>query len=196
VIDVAKAVIGTTESGWFGFLKTSDVYDSDRVEADRELIRRFYAKNGFADARVTSAVGAYDSAQQGIVLSFTLDEGERYRMGAVEVESHIPALDAAALRFIGCHEAHRLAAEDDGAAMPGIPNLPDDSAHECDTDLFGQIVTYNYRIRQARHRFAGETGTDDEGPPDSRSIGGGRLVLGRVGCCIGPKRRSMRGPRF
>jgi outer membrane protein insertion porin family len=93
-----KAVIATTESGWFGFLKTSDVYDSDRVEADRELIRRFYAKNGFADVRVTSAVGAYVPAQQEIDLTFTLDEGDRYRLGAVEVDSHVPTLEGAALR--------------------------------------------------------------------------------------------------
>ena len=46
-----QAIITTTRSGWFAFLKTSDVYDPDRVEADRELIRRFYAKNGYADAR-------------------------------------------------------------------------------------------------------------------------------------------------
>jgi outer membrane protein insertion porin family len=95
-----KAVIATTESGWFAFLKTSDVYDSDRVEADRELIRRFYAKNGFADARVTSAVGAYDPAQQGVVLSFTLEEGDRYRFGAIEVASHVATLDAVPLRSL------------------------------------------------------------------------------------------------
>jgi outer membrane protein insertion porin family len=93
-----KAVIATTESGWFGFLKTSDVYDPDRVEADRELIRRFYAKNGFADVRVASAIGTYDAAQQGVVLSFTLEEGDRYRFGAIDVESHIAELDVATLR--------------------------------------------------------------------------------------------------
>src|SRR5215470_10708885 len=75
-----KAMIKTSESGWFAFLKTSDTYDPDRVQADRELIRRFYAKNGFADARVVSAVGSYDPAQKGITLSFTIEEGERYRL--------------------------------------------------------------------------------------------------------------------
>ena len=93
-----KAIITTTESGWFAFLKTSDVYDPDRVEADRELIRRFYAKNGYADARVTSAVGTYDAAEKGIVLSFALAEGERYRLGAIDVASHVPALDATPLK--------------------------------------------------------------------------------------------------
>jgi outer membrane protein insertion porin family len=92
-----KAVIATTESGWFGFLKTSDVYDADRVQADRELIRRFYAKNGFADARVRSAVGSYDSAQKAVILTFTLEEGASYRFGNIEIVSHVPGLDATAL---------------------------------------------------------------------------------------------------
>src|SRR6267142_7245275 len=42
-----KGVIKTTESGWFGVLKNSDVYDADRIEADADLLRRFYVKNGF-----------------------------------------------------------------------------------------------------------------------------------------------------
>jgi outer membrane protein insertion porin family len=69
-----KAVIATTESGWFSFLKTNDVYDLDRVQADAELIRRFYLKNGFADVRVSAAVGAYEPALKGVVLTFNLDE--------------------------------------------------------------------------------------------------------------------------
>jgi len=93
-----KGVIATTESGWFAFLKTSDVYDADRVEADRELIRRFYAKNGYADARVTSAVGTYDAAEKGVVLNFTIEEGVRYQLGAINVASHVPSLDAAPLQ--------------------------------------------------------------------------------------------------
>src|ERR1700676_1236822 len=44
-----KDVIKTRESNLLSFLGGADVYDPDRVEADRDLIRRFYLKNGFAD---------------------------------------------------------------------------------------------------------------------------------------------------
>ncbi len=94
-----KGVIKTTESGWFGFLKTSDVYDPDRLEIDADLLRRFYLKNGFADAHVSSAA-AYDPAQQGFTVTFTIDEGARYRFGTVDIESRIAALDAAGLRSV------------------------------------------------------------------------------------------------
>jgi outer membrane protein insertion porin family len=92
-----KGVIKTTESGWFGFLKSSDVYDPDRIEIDGDLLHRFYIKNGFADAHV-SASGAYDPAQKGFVVTFTVDEGVRYRFGAIDVASHVATLDGAALR--------------------------------------------------------------------------------------------------
>src|SRR5262249_37728086 len=93
-----KSVIRTSESGWFAFLKTTDTYDADRVQGDRELLRAFYAKSGYADARVTAAVATYDPASKGIVLSFAIDKGSRYRLGVVDIESHVAAVDAAALR--------------------------------------------------------------------------------------------------
>jgi outer membrane protein insertion porin family len=94
-----KAVIKATESGWFGFLKTSDVYDPDRVEMDADLLHRFYLKNGFADAHVAAAA-AYDQAHQGIVVTFTIKEGARYRFGKIDIDSRIAALDPAVLRSV------------------------------------------------------------------------------------------------
>jgi outer membrane protein insertion porin family len=94
-----KGVIKTTESGWLSFLKTSDVYDPDRVENDADLLRRFYLKNGFADVRV-SAAAAYDPAQQGFTLTFTIDEGARYRLGAIEIQSRVATLDGVSLRDV------------------------------------------------------------------------------------------------
>jgi len=94
-----KGVIRTTESGWLGFLKTNDVYDSDRIEVDADLLRRFYVKNGFADAHV-SAAAEYDPAEQGFTLTFTIDEGARYRFGTIDIDSRIGALDAAGFRDV------------------------------------------------------------------------------------------------
>jgi outer membrane protein insertion porin family len=92
-----KGVIKTTESGWFGFLKTTDVYDADRIEADVDLLRRFHAKNGFADVSV-SAAASYDPAQHGFTLTFTIHEGARYRFGAIDIQSRLETLDGSALR--------------------------------------------------------------------------------------------------
>ena len=94
-----KGVIKTSESGWFGFLKTTDVYDPDQIESDRELLHNFYLKNGYADAQVIAANGAYDAALKGFVVTLTVDEGERYRLGTIDIQSHLAAVDGSA--FVG-----------------------------------------------------------------------------------------------
>jgi outer membrane protein insertion porin family len=94
-----KEVIKTTETGLLSFLQTGDIYDPDRIEADRELIRRFYLKHGFIDVRVVSAVGEYDPARRGFVVIFTIEEGEQYRIGSVDVQSTARAIDPSLLRY-------------------------------------------------------------------------------------------------
>jgi outer membrane protein insertion porin family len=81
----------------FGFLQSFDIYDPDRLEADRDLIRRFYVKHGYADVRVVSATGVYDPAQKGFIVTFTIEEGARYKFGKVEIISNVPQVEAAAL---------------------------------------------------------------------------------------------------
>ena len=46
-----RDIISTTQAGWFDFLKGTSIYDPDRMSLDRELLRQYYLKNGYADAR-------------------------------------------------------------------------------------------------------------------------------------------------
>ena len=57
-------VIKTSQTNLLSFLQTSDIYDPDRIEADRELLRRFYLKHGFIDVRIISAVRRIRSCAQ------------------------------------------------------------------------------------------------------------------------------------
>jgi outer membrane protein insertion porin family len=93
-----KDVIKTSQSNWLSFLQTTDIYDPDRIEADRDLLRRFYLKHGYADVRIISAVGEYDPAKKGFIVTFTIDEGSQYRVGTVDVISNVRAIDPAILR--------------------------------------------------------------------------------------------------
>lgn len=95
-----RDIITTTESNFLSFLKSSDVYDPDRLNVDQELLRRFYLKNGFADFRVISAVADFDRDRNAFFITFTLDEGERYKFGVIEVESNVAQVDAASLRTL------------------------------------------------------------------------------------------------
>src|SRR4026207_1097961 len=69
-----KDIIKTSASNLLSFLQTTDIYDADRSEADRDLLRRFYLKHGYADVRIVSAVGEYDPAKKGFIVTFTIDE--------------------------------------------------------------------------------------------------------------------------
>src|SRR5438876_3506306 len=93
-----KDIIKTHESNLLSFLGGGDVYDPDRVEADRDLIRRFYLKHGFADVQVVAALTEYDPERKGFMVTFKIEEGQQYRVGSVEFQSSIATLDPNALR--------------------------------------------------------------------------------------------------
>jgi len=93
-----RDVIKTRESNLLSFLGGNDVYDPDRVEADRDLIRRYYLKHGFADVQVVAALTEYDPERKGFLVTFQIEEGQQYRVGSVDFQSSIPNLDIATLR--------------------------------------------------------------------------------------------------
>ncbi len=93
-----REVITTSQSNFLSFIKTSDVYDPERLQADQELLRRFYLKKGYADFRVVSAIADYDQDSNTFYVTFSLSEGEKYKFGSVEIESDLPDLDPDVLR--------------------------------------------------------------------------------------------------
>jgi outer membrane protein insertion porin family len=93
-----KDIIKTHEANLLSFLGGGDVYDPDRVEADRDLIRRFYLKHGFADVQVVAALTEYDPERKGFLVTFKIEEGQQYRVATVNFQSSISTLDGNALR--------------------------------------------------------------------------------------------------
>ena len=89
--------IFTAEARFWRFWASDDIYDPDRLSVDQESLRRFYLSEGYADFRVVSAVAELTPAGDAFVLTFTVDEGERYKFGAIEVESRLPAIEAETL---------------------------------------------------------------------------------------------------
>ena len=93
-----RSVVSTSEYSWWNFLSNSDRYDPDRLNFDRELLRRFYLKKGYADFRVVSATAELDRDQKDFLITFTVEEGEKYQFGEVEIDSGIAELDPEILR--------------------------------------------------------------------------------------------------
>ena len=92
-----RFVITTTRTNFLSFLKSTNIYDPDRLNLDRELLRQFYLKNGYADARILSATADLDRDGRGFFITFTIEEGERYRFGTIDIESALPSLNISEL---------------------------------------------------------------------------------------------------
>ncbi|MGD9830517.1 MAG: outer membrane protein assembly factor BamA, partial [Hyphomicrobiaceae bacterium] len=93
-----RDVITTTQTSLLSFLKPTNIYDADRVALDRELLRQFYLKNGYADATVISGNAQLDRDGSGFFITFTIEEGPLYNFGAVSFQSSLRSLDTATLR--------------------------------------------------------------------------------------------------
>ncbi len=94
-----RGMMTSSEMNFLSFIKTSDVYDPDRIANDLDIIRRYYLKNGYADFRIVNADARYVETPEdaGWVITVTVDEGEQYTVGAVAVDARVPGVDTGAL---------------------------------------------------------------------------------------------------
>jgi outer membrane protein insertion porin family len=170
-----RDVISTTQAGWFDFLKGTSVYDPDRMNLDRELLRQYYLKNGYADVSVTAANAEIDPAGQGFLITFAIDEGPLYNFGAINIESSLPGVNPDAYRgdlltqsgevydaseIDKTTEKLTLAVADAGYAFARVrPRLTPDTANH--TISISYVVDEGPKIYIERINIIGNTRTKD-----------------------------------
>jgi outer membrane protein insertion porin family len=93
-----RGVVVTKESHFYRFLSTNDNYDPDRLDYDQEQLRKFYRNHGFYDFRIVNTVAELAPDKNGFVITYTIDEGERYKFGKVTVNTQLKKLNGAVLR--------------------------------------------------------------------------------------------------
>lgn len=96
--DKLRSVVSTKEERWYRFLSSDDRYDPDRLAYDQELLRRFYLSQGYADFRVVSANAELSRDQDSFYLTFTVDEGQRYKVGDLTIRSGLRNFNADVLK--------------------------------------------------------------------------------------------------
>jgi outer membrane protein insertion porin family len=133
-----RAVIKTGVTNVVSFLLNNDTYDADKIENDRDLLRQFYRDHGYADARISSD-GSYDAATKSVTVTFKIDEGSQYRLGAVGLNSNLKSVDPASLT-----SALRMQAGDtyDAAAV--------DKTAE---DLSIQVIDIVYTVQNGKRLY-------------------------------------------
>ena len=100
-----RGIIQTREAGFFSFLRTSDVYDPDRFDADQELLRRFYFQQGYADFRIVSAIADLDREQNLFYLTITIDEGVKYKYADINIDTTLISVDPEELKKVVVSES-------------------------------------------------------------------------------------------
>jgi outer membrane protein insertion porin family len=159
--DQLKGAVRTGETNLLSFLLNNDVYDPDRIEADRDLLRRYYLRHGYADARVVAARAELDPDQKGFVVTFGIEEGSQYRIGSVDLRSSLRELDPAILRArlrpdvgdVYNAEAVQKTVEDLSieAARHGYPFVA--VRPQADRDQTSHLVNLVYALEQGPRRY-------------------------------------------
>lgn len=87
----------TKQSRWFRIFSSGTSYDPDRLAYDQQKLRQYYLTQGYADFRVISAVAELTPDKQDFIITYVVEEGQRYKFGDVKVESDIRDLSGATL---------------------------------------------------------------------------------------------------
>ena len=95
--DDLQEVIMSKESRWYRIFSSSENYDAEKTNYDKELLRRFYYKRGYADFRVVSAVAELSPDSKSFVVTYVLDEGKRHKVNKIEAVSDITDIRPEAL---------------------------------------------------------------------------------------------------
>lgn len=95
-----KSIIISRQHNLLSWLNRKDVFDEAKLDADQEALRRFYMAHGYADFRVISVDHQFNEAKGRYYVTYTIEEGARYRFSTINVDSSIPNVNAASLRGI------------------------------------------------------------------------------------------------
>jgi len=95
-----RGVVVTEETKWYKFFSSNANYDPDRLEYDKEQLRKFYRNRGYYDFRVVSSVAELAPDKNGFALTYTLEEGPEYKFGKIAVETELQKLDKNVLQAL------------------------------------------------------------------------------------------------
>jgi outer membrane protein insertion porin family len=96
--DRLSEVINSREERWWRFLSSADQYNPERLAYDKELLRRFYLKNGYTDFEVLDSSAELSPDRKSFFVTFTVHEGDRYRIAKISINSQLRNLPGDVLR--------------------------------------------------------------------------------------------------
>ncbi len=86
-------VISSTEYRWYQFWGTNDKFDKDRINFDKDLLKKYYFDNGYIDFQISSVNSSLIDNRKNFVVNFTVYEGKRYSVSNIDFKSSIRNLN-------------------------------------------------------------------------------------------------------
>ncbi len=95
-----KSIMKTKENTLLRFLSSSDNYDPDKLEYDKQLITQFYNDNGYPEFKFTSAIAQLKTNTNNFEIILNINEGDKFNFGNLEVESKLKKIDTVYVKTI------------------------------------------------------------------------------------------------
>ena len=109
-----RGAISSRVNRWWAVFSSSDKYDEGRLDYDVRLLRQYYLARGYADINVSRVKGGLLPDRTGFAVTFLLEEGLRYKVGDITVDSEIENVDLDELKSLitfgddGWYDVRRL----------------------------------------------------------------------------------------
>lgn len=152
-----RDVLATKEARWWKFFTSNDTFDPDRLAYDQQVLRQHYLNQGYADFRVVSAVSELTPDRKDFFITFTIEEGEIYKFGKVEIESEIRDVNETLFRaFLLMAEGMTYNAESIEQTIEGLSNAAGllgyafvDVRPQINRDRENRVMNIKFRILDA-----------------------------------------------
>ena len=84
-----KDVISSSEYRWYEFWGGNDRFDKDRINYDKDLLKKYYFDNGYIDFEIISVNSTLVDNRKDFIVNFTVFEGQRYKITKIQFNSSI-----------------------------------------------------------------------------------------------------------
>ena len=89
-----RQILSTKQAGLLRLFVASDTFVADRIEFDKQLLRDFYLARGYVDFQVVDASAEFSRERDAFFLTFSLKEGQSFKVGKVSATSDVAEVDA------------------------------------------------------------------------------------------------------
>ena len=95
-----KSIMKTKEKTLLRFLSSSDNYDPDKLEYDKQLITQFYNNSGYPEFKFTSSIAQLKTNTNNFEIILNINEGAKFNFGELKIESKLKKIDTEFVKTI------------------------------------------------------------------------------------------------